>query len=497
MTPSNSTIESLANETLSEIFMLTLPSVPSYPSTFFPGPSFLDPSPTQAPLLLCQVSSRWRVLAILDSRLWRGLDVTSVRSPHLVELWLERSCGRALALRTACENRKNTCLPIHRHLSLLLPHLSQCHHLTIKDMFHPPSDSPPPMPELQSLVIRHSNDLKYDGQSLHWFSSLASQAPRLTKLIWTGPPPSSFPWAQLTHLGLSLNPYRPNPPGVYSFKAFEPVLAAIQNVEFLSMDIRVDRFHLFASPESQHTLLNVTTFSVNCNTFPMAFLTLPNLRHLILGILLMSQAIPRVSDFLQRSQCAVTTLELREGGLPDSQITASIWICPQISPSLSRLVIPSQYLNEFFLWAERNGPGTLPAKLVLLRDVDRCFRIDDIDGVAERECSGILAALIRTHLPQLMSLYLDDNCPLEEELESAIVGRDANQFRLWRSVSLRREYQAWWKSSEGIEFRAARSTGIVSAILPFDIDWIQIQEPLKLWNRFAKDDSRIETADGI
>ncbi|KAK7064867.1 hypothetical protein R3P38DRAFT_2595219 [Favolaschia claudopus] len=382
MSFSNTNIESLANETLSEIFILTLSSWPSYPVTFFPSSLFLRPSPTESSLLLCQISARWRIVAISDPRLWKALDVTTVKSSHLVALWLSRSGGRALALQTASESRKIAIPPIHRHLSLLLPRFSQCHHLYVDRMFIPPSDLPPHMPELRSLVVRHSKD-KLPVETLSWFSLLASQAPRITTLFWTGPPPSSFPWSQLTHLGLSLDLHPPNAPEIYSCEAFENVLAAIQNVEFLEMDVGVDLFRLFASPKKYHTLLNVTTFSINCNTLPMIFLTLPNLQHLILGILLMFGAAPRISSFFQRSQFAVTRLEFRQGSLPESQLTPSMWICPQISPSLCCLVIPSEYLNEFFLWAnEQDRPGTLPTKLLLLRDVNQCFRIDDIDGIA-------------------------------------------------------------------------------------------------------------------
>ncbi|KAF7315069.1 F-box domain-containing protein [Mycena indigotica] len=78
-------------EVLETIFTLTLPDT-----------DFISPSRTEAPLLLCQISSAWRNVALATPALWSSLSLSLDRRPgtwkNLVETWLDRSRDCPLAI---------------------------------------------------------------------------------------------------------------------------------------------------------------------------------------------------------------------------------------------------------------------------------------------------------------------------------------------------------------------------------------------------------------
>jgi hypothetical protein len=132
---------------------------------------------------------------------------------------------------------------------------------------------------------------------------------------------------------------------------------------------------------------------------------------------------------------------------------------------------------------ETRTPGSLPQPLILLRDVDRCFRIDDLPGITEPETTGVLAALLRAHLPLLEHLYLDDNESREDQLESRVIEVEGGAFTLRRSTTLRQEYESWWDSVDGRAFRTVRATGDLSSILVFDVSFPSLNDHPPGWQR--------------
>ncbi|KAJ7791877.1 hypothetical protein B0H14DRAFT_2624590 [Mycena olivaceomarginata] len=67
----------------------------------FPSSQFITPSSSEAPLLLCRVSSLWRTIAINDPSLWRSLSTETIQHPQLVERWLDRAANLTLSLHMA------------------------------------------------------------------------------------------------------------------------------------------------------------------------------------------------------------------------------------------------------------------------------------------------------------------------------------------------------------------------------------------------------------
>ncbi|KAJ7833192.1 hypothetical protein B0H13DRAFT_2370542 [Mycena leptocephala] len=246
-----------------------------------------------------------------------------------------------------------------------------------------------------------------------WISQFLAHAPRLARLHWEGPDILA-PWAQLTHLSWHIDLADP--------RHFEQTLDLLSNLIHLRLQLCIDRYRQFKTPTSLHILPNVTTYSFSGDTAVTRFLILPKLRHFIL--IWSHTTAPNDFDlFLERSQCAIQSLELWQHHF--SRIPATLLNHPAIAPSLTRLLISSHDLNEFFCELDRSNPGMLPPRLALLRDVDRCFRIEKLPGIDEDETSGVLALIIHAQLPMLAQLELDDreisSVSTAPELESRIV----------------------------------------------------------------------------
>ncbi|KAJ7619309.1 hypothetical protein FB45DRAFT_755246 [Roridomyces roridus] len=116
-------IHRVPSEILSEIFVECLPS------------KYLDPKPSEAPLLLAAVASGWRNLAIATPRLWSrislNLDESSRDDSGIIQLflcWLARSGGSPLSLDVFCGwNRQSPGEYTPKSLSpVLLRALNEC-----------------------------------------------------------------------------------------------------------------------------------------------------------------------------------------------------------------------------------------------------------------------------------------------------------------------------------------------------------------------------------
>ncbi|KAJ7842986.1 hypothetical protein B0H14DRAFT_3456506 [Mycena olivaceomarginata] len=478
------TIESLAVEILSEIFLLTLPTYVLRLHTPFPSPQFITPSPSEAPMLLCQVSSPWRTTVINDPRLWRSLCTDTIRHPQLVERWLDRATNLTLSLRIARPLRESYvwpggppsllaedsyCTVMHLHLPLLLPRVGQCRHLHMLDSFIPHFIPPRPSTALEgiSITVKRSN-----MRAAEWFSQMLLLAPKLTCLHWHGPPIVAQ-WGILTHLSLVVDQFGPD--------HLEHVLESAVNVQHLRLVLTSGNPNLrVRTPHSYHTLPTVTTYNFSGETSLALFLALPNLTHLVMEQWMGLVHDPTdIEDFLNRSQCCITVLEIWQAHF--TELPPRLLLNPRISTSLTRLLITACDLDHFLT---RGIPETLPRPLILFRKVDRCFQIDNLPLVTEPKTCGVLAGLLHKHLPTLKDLYLDH--AMGEELECRSVG----SFRLWRSINLRRDYESWWVSPDGQAFQAARATEDLSAVEQFDIPWYQYtnvphSRPHPTQNRFA------------
>ncbi|KAJ7304603.1 hypothetical protein DFH08DRAFT_825543 [Mycena albidolilacea] len=484
----NAPITCLASETLSDIFLYTLPSRPPLIYSPFPAPTFPIPNSSQAPLLLCQISSRFREIAVADPRLWRSLCTEKIVNPQLMEVWLKRAGDISLSLRIARAlgpspqwplvyinpsilPDSSYISPIQRYLPILLPKISQCRQLQMVDCFIPQFVPPASFLVLESLSVTIQ---RTNLPAARWLSHALGRAPRLTRFHWSGPAVAA-PWAQLSHLSLDVEPFGPG--------LLKSVLDAATQVQHLRLHFELAIPHL----QTTSVLLSVTTFSIVGGSQLAHSIILPNLTHLII-----EWAGPTsnaddsdLPSFLQHSQCAITTLEVWElpfWGFPN------VLLSRQVSHSLRRLVIGAHGLCQFFGWLEHHTPGTLPHNLRLLREVDLCFRIDDRPAGAVPGTCNILADLLKIHLPSLDDVILIDNADHETQMESCLVGSAPGTFTLWRSAAIRREYESWWKSVDGHAFQAARA-GNGEPSIGFDVPWTNLDDthyrPARNQNRFA------------
>ncbi|KAJ7106392.1 hypothetical protein C8R44DRAFT_886264 [Mycena epipterygia] len=379
-----SPISKLVDDVLADIFVLCLPSYVQA-ETRFQSSSFVCPSAAEAPLLLCQVSFQWRSIAVTTPLLWTALNTETILRPQLLELWFHRAAECTLSLRIGKPvarfpeyysrilpsdllDPQDYRFPMHLHLPLILPKLLQCHELEIADwysphFFRPESVSPL---ALESISVNLSYGNRHAGR---WFSQFLSQAPRLSRLHWKGPSISA-PWAQLTHLSWE-------PRGADEFERVLSQLSALTH-------FRIDLLYTsdFRSPRAVHVLPRVTTFFFSGRGFALDYFTLPQLRRLILESEPVREHAEHIKCLLDRSCGAINFLEIDDHGYnhydPPLLLEGILSLLSHTSivSSLVHLVITSHDLNALFLALNKCSPGTLPPTLLLLRGVDRCFRID-------------------------------------------------------------------------------------------------------------------------
>jgi hypothetical protein len=477
-------ISRLATETLTEIFTLCLPSF--HPAeTRFHSTFFIKPSRSEAPLLLCQISSQWRTIAKGLNCLWTSLNTENVLHSELVEIWLQRAKQSPLSLRISQPliqfpeynepvqdpvilPSNNYQFPIHLHLPLLLPKLSQCRHLETvgwhsPQFIRPQFDSPLQL-ESVSVVVDENHH-----RAALWFAALMSQAPRLAKLHWNGPTIAA-PWSQLTHLS-----WAPADP-----IHFEETLEKLPNLTHLRLNLHWSHRLDFAAPEVSHVMPQVTTFFFCGEGAILPFLTLPRLQKLIVQSTRSGPVGDNAQDlrrFLQRSQCAISTLEIDLCSwftpltMDLSIHTPSVLNHASIHNSLISLVISSRDLTNFFSAFNKSTPGTLPPKLRVLTSAHRCFRIDTLPGIAPDETKGVLAAIIRAGFPVLAHLDLDVQGYFVDELEARNVTTGSTSFILRRPTAVRIEYESWWNSADGDQFRIALATGKYVDLIQWYSQW--------------------------
>ncbi|KAJ7184072.1 hypothetical protein C8R46DRAFT_1208308 [Mycena filopes] len=405
-------------------------------------------------------------MAIGLSELWKSLDTERVRHPQLVELWLRRARALPLSLRIAPPVAQHSAyfppfhhwqsrppllvhpsdyeFPMPRHMCLTLPRIPQCRMLEMVDFMVPHFVDPqafkgPLNLEVLSVVVRAEN-----SQAADWFSRLLVNVPRLKALHWRGPMISA-PWSQLTQLSLDVDHMEP--------EDVAQILNQITVVAQLHLSLnKRDRLALFASPRSSHIMPTVVTFSICGDTAITRSLSMPQLKELVI-VWSCPSSLSDIGELLRRSGCNLSSLELWEDQFTDT--SPALLNLPAITLSLTLLLISSQDLNAFFLELESAAPGSLPQSLMMLRDVDRCFRIEDLPGVIDASTSGFLGPLISAHFARLEQLYIYDNNPTTVDLESRpSAGR---RFTVWRSSSMRHAYELWWNSLDGDAFRAARA----------------------------------------
>jgi hypothetical protein len=182
-------------------------------------------------------------------------------------------------------------------------------------------------------------------------------------------------------------------------------------------------------------------------------------------------------EFLDRSGCKLKSLELQGWGI---DALHDYYRHPAIHGSLTRLAVSSEALTRFFDMLETECPGSIPPQLHLfLRPIDICFQIEGLHGADQDErWDGMLASLLLSSFPNLAVLELDLGVFTEGELDSRLVSTPKGQLRVRRPTCQRKEYEQWWRSEEGQEFRRLRRSQNRDALDKFWVDWAVVDGSL-------------------
>lgn len=189
-----------------------------------PEDKYITPDPMDAPLILCQVCSFWRALALSMSTLWSSIAIDASDSRpdiRLLNIWLDRSGSRPISfsIEQALETDPLACQRAFTDQAskALLRHLERWQNVefllweSTQDAFlHLP---PTGTPLLESAAFSVNASAWETDFPLH-FSNITYRSPLLRQYTWhaySTELPMNIPWRQLTHLDLnseaSINDY--------------------------------------------------------------------------------------------------------------------------------------------------------------------------------------------------------------------------------------------------------------------------------------------------
>ncbi|ESK93975.1 hypothetical protein Moror_12932 [Moniliophthora roreri MCA 2997] len=355
-----SPIRRIPTEMLAEIFQRCLPDE-----------LYVRPSPQDAPLLLGQVCSSWRQLALGTSSLWSSIHITVDEKgchPHLplVEVWLSRSATKPLAIRID-ENLRIEGLFDHVDEGLVTgaavlrkfyPAYNRWRHLCLTYSDWRTEDlplrgltvSPPPLLESLSLTREY-----WLGDIRDVLRALLA-GPNLRRVFWRG-----------------IIAGHPNPGEIMSTSTLrelhvenlltkEQLYSILQNgpdLEICGVSV------FFASPSSHHTesivqiqLPHLKEFSVTTDradgqvfdvvsTPCLSSLTIQRLDGPSIfqddgGMRFWSQRC--FSNLVQRSSCKIRSLDLSETDIEPDELVATLRL---LSGTLENLSLSNDHTNHF------------------------------------------------------------------------------------------------------------------------------------------------------
>src|SRR6266550_8884824 len=194
-------INRLPRDVLAEIFIQCLPEVILWPYLSNVGHS----TKNVAPLLLCNVCSSWRALALSTPRLWQDLFLTfrktmpkSKEAIDMTHVWIKRSGELPLTLRL------NVCLDddfqalCEALMNAITSYASRWEHVDF--LFR---DSPISLPQLGDMPCLRTFTMSVRGGYTQFpFAS----CPKLASIYWSfkcAISSAPLPWHQLTRIQLS------------------------------------------------------------------------------------------------------------------------------------------------------------------------------------------------------------------------------------------------------------------------------------------------------
>ncbi|KAJ6505141.1 hypothetical protein C8R45DRAFT_1090884 [Mycena sanguinolenta] len=318
---------------------------------------------------------------------------------------------------------------------------------------------PGSLPQLESLsVILHYLDFEPANSLL----TILGHAPRLRRLHWCGPHVPA-PWNQLLYLSW-------HPTDIVAFTAVLPQLA---HLTCLRLHFRPRFFDQQVLPEPC-IIPQVTEFFFHRHVRGLHTVILPRLRHLVLEKLDSEGKEEQdvgIMHLLDQSLCTLSSFEIHAGA--STAFPPLLLLHDRIASTITRLLISSYDLNNFFTALEASSPDTLPEDIRLLRSVDRCFHIHRSDFFPDND--SILALLLRKCFPCIKQLDLDDHFPFDEPFMARTVLDGDTSFVVRRNSMLWREYLEWWKSLDGWEFQDALASRNLQRLSEFEVPWARLE----------------------
>ncbi|KAJ7885689.1 hypothetical protein B0H14DRAFT_3431641 [Mycena olivaceomarginata] len=165
---------------------------------------------------------------------------------------------------------------------------------------------------------------------------------------------------------------------------FTRTIPQLTNITCLRLEFCWRFFHNDPSPPAPCVIPQVTAFFFKRHVVGLIFL--PQLRHLVLEYLESAGAEEEdvaLMHLLEGSSCVLTSLEIRDH--TSTTFPSLLLLHDSIAPSLTRLLISTRDLDNFFTALEAAELNTLPEDIRLLRSVDRCFHLHRTDFFPEDE----------------------------------------------------------------------------------------------------------------
>lgn len=282
-----------------------------------PDEEFVTPNPQQAPLLLCQICTQWRRVAVGTPLLWNTLSIrTSWRRriwKSSLECWLSRSANACLYLAISTPSFMDDGCFDHHVLKTIIATADRWYHLRL----NLPSNLlrallKNHMPRLQALEFssaEHIISLNLQPCHVPKLKIISS----LTKAIYLQH--LFLPWAQLTHVSSQC---------WLNISQHVEVLSNCPNLQSYTMSlIHTDRpWHHDVRKVVHQKLhsLHITSFIENTTapTVDLTLLQLPNLADLTLvipkeclGYGVMRWPKVEILSLIQRSSCLLFKLRFR------------------------------------------------------------------------------------------------------------------------------------------------------------------------------------------
>ncbi|KAK7018360.1 hypothetical protein R3P38DRAFT_1298338 [Favolaschia claudopus] len=296
---SDSPMLALPAEIVSEVFLNFLPPYPDFP----------DHTGLLSPILLCQICSFWRQIALSTPALWRavGIDLrinedptTLIQKLDVLQTWLSRSGACPLSIRLRYDRNMQVgdsppSLP--QFMDALLPYRLQWEHLDLimpHELLHRIKGE---MPLLKSLTFGPSEFPEDDV-----LSDCFAQAPNLTTAVlgeYFLPSVMRLPWTQLTSLeGACLYEHE-----CVQIVALTPALIHFK-AKVVADTSETHHVDPCVCPALRTMILTVGAEAEIANVLNM--LTLPALRVLEVPEPFVStgNSIPVLKELMKRSRCA-------------------------------------------------------------------------------------------------------------------------------------------------------------------------------------------------